>query len=166
MCGVALIRICLSLLRLCTPFNAYWPVVPLQWAAISNGCPSMLLTGRLSVVCIYVCVVSHVRLFAIAWTHHTPLSIRFSRQEYWNGLPFPPPGVLPNPGIEPVSPVSSALVGRFFTTEPPGKPFIYRFYKSHLYNNLYSYTDGKYLLLVCCLFFKSLPNSVFCHVKI
>ena len=43
----------------------------------------------------------------------------FSRQEYWSGLPFPPPGDLPNPGIKPVSP---ALAGRFFTTEPPGKP--------------------------------------------
>jgi len=42
-----------------------------------------------------------------------------SRQEYWSGLPFPPPGALPEPGITPVSP---ALAGRFFTTEPPGKP--------------------------------------------
>ena len=45
----------------------------------------------------------------------------FSRQEYWSGLPFPPPGDLPDPGIEPESPVSSALPGRFFTTEPPEK---------------------------------------------
>ena len=43
----------------------------------------------------------------------------FSRQEYWSGLPFPSPGDLPNPGIQPESP---ALAGRFFTTEPPGKP--------------------------------------------
>ena len=43
----------------------------------------------------------------------------FSREEYWNGLPFPPPGDLPNPQIEPTSP---ALADRFFTTEPPGKP--------------------------------------------
>ena len=42
-----------------------------------------------------------------------PLPMGFSRQEYWRGLPFPPPGDLPNPGIEPVSPV---LEGRFFTT--------------------------------------------------
>ena len=41
----------------------------------------------------------------------------FSRQEYWSGLPFPPSGDLPNPGIEPMSPV---LAGRYFTTEPPG----------------------------------------------
>ena len=43
----------------------------------------------------------------------------FSRQEYWSGLPFLPPEHLPCPGIEPMSP---ALVGRFFTTQPPGKP--------------------------------------------
>ena len=44
--------------------------------------------------------------------------MEFSRQEYWSGLPLPPPGYVPNPGIEPVSP---ALAGGFFTTEPPGK---------------------------------------------
>ena len=44
------------------------------------------------------------------------------RQEYWGGLPFPTPGDLPNPGIEPVSPGCPALAGRFFTTVPPGKP--------------------------------------------
>ena len=52
--------------------------------------------------------------------HQAPLSVGFSRQEYWSGLPFPPPGDLPHPGIEPVSPL---LTGRFFTTEPPGKPY-------------------------------------------
>ena len=45
----------------------------------------------------------------------------FSRQEYWSGLPFPLPGDLPNPGIEPTSLASPALAGRFFTTEPPGE---------------------------------------------
>ena len=43
----------------------------------------------------------------------------FSRQEYWSGLPFPSPGDCPNPEIEPMSP---ALTGGFFATEPPGKP--------------------------------------------
>ena len=43
--------------------------------------------------------------------------MEFSRQEYWSGLPFPPPGDLPDPGIEPVSP---ALAGGFFITKPPG----------------------------------------------
>ena len=51
------------------------------------------------------------------WTvvRQAPLSMWFSRQEYWSGLPFPSPGDVPDPGIEPMSP-------RFFTTEPPGKP--------------------------------------------
>ena len=48
-----------------------------------------------------------------------PLSMEFSRQEYWSGLPWPPPGDLPNPGIEPSSLVSPALPGRFFTTSAP-----------------------------------------------
>ena len=57
------------------------------------------------------------------WTvaHQAPLSLGFSRQEYWSGLPFPPPGDLPDPGIEAKSPMSPALTGGFFTTEPPGK---------------------------------------------
>ena len=55
---------------------------------------------------------------ATPWTaaHQTPLFVGFFRQECWSHLPFPPPGDLPHPGIEPVSP---ALIGRFFTTEPP-----------------------------------------------
>ena len=58
------------------------------------------------------------------WTvaHQDPLSVEFSRQEYWSGLPFPPPGDLPNPGVKPLSPVPPALAGRFFTTELAGKP--------------------------------------------
>ena len=51
--------------------------------------------------------------------YQAPLSMRFSQQEYWSRLPFPPPGDLPDPGIKLVIP---ALVGSFFTTEPPGKP--------------------------------------------
>ena len=46
----------------------------------------------------------------------------FSRLEYWSGLPFPPPGDLPDPGIKLMFPVSPALAGRFFTTEPPVGP--------------------------------------------
>ena len=49
--------------------------------------------------------------------HQAPLSMKFSRQEYWSGLPFPPPGDLPDPRMEPGSP---ALAGRVFITEPPG----------------------------------------------
>ena len=68
---------------------------------------------------------SRVRLFVTPWTvaSQAPLSLGFFRQEYWNGLPFPPPpGDLPDPEIQPASPVSPALVGRLFTTELPGKP--------------------------------------------
>ena len=58
------------------------------------------------------------RLFATPWTivHQAPLSMGFSRQESWSGLPFPSPGDLPNPGIGAGSPASPALADRFFTT--------------------------------------------------
>ena len=64
---------------------------------------------------------SRVRLFATPWTvaRQPPLSMGFSRQEYWSGLPFPFPGDLPNPGIEPGSP---ALLADALSSEPPGKP--------------------------------------------
>ena len=55
-------------------------------------------------------------------TYQAPLSMEFFRQEYWSGLPFPPQGDLPDPGIQPTSPGSPALAGGFFTTAPPGKP--------------------------------------------
>ena len=51
--------------------------------------------------------------------HQTPLPMRFSRQKYWNGLLFPPPGDPLDPGVEPLT---LALAGIFFTTAPPGKP--------------------------------------------
>ena len=54
--------------------------------------------------------------------HQAPLSMGFSRQEYWSGLPCPPPGDLPDPGIEPESPEAPALKADSFTAEPPGKP--------------------------------------------
>ena len=50
-----------------------------------------------------------------------PPSMGFSRQEYWSGLPFSPPGDLPNPGVELMSPVSLTLASGFFLTVPPGK---------------------------------------------
>ena len=65
-----------------------------------------------------------VRLFVTPWTValQALLFMGLSRQEYWSGLPFPPPGDLPNPRIETVSPVSPTVTGRIFTTEAPGKP--------------------------------------------
>ena len=61
---------------------------------------------------------SRAQLFATLWTVacQAPLSMQFSRQEYWSGLPCPPPGDLPKLGIEPVSLMSPALEGGFFTT--------------------------------------------------
>ena len=81
---------------------------------------------------------SPVRLFATLWTvaRQDPLSMRFSKQEYWGGLPFPSPGDLPDPWIEPESLVSPALAGGFITTAPPGKP--------HLIMYLYSYMKMLY----------------------
>ena len=65
-----------------------------------------------------------VQFFVTPWTvdHQAPLSMGFSRQEYWNKLPFPTAGDLPDPGIKPVSLASPALVGGFFTTALHGKP--------------------------------------------
>jgi len=66
------------------------------------------------------CVLSRlcVQPFVTPWiiSCRAPLSVGFSRQEYWSGLPCPPPGDLPNPGIKPVPLVSPALAGGFFTT--------------------------------------------------
>ena len=64
---------------------------------------------------------SRVRLLATPWTvaYHASPSMGFSRQEYWSGLPFPSPGDLPDPEIEPGSPTLKADA---LTSEPPGKP--------------------------------------------
>ena len=66
---------------------------------------------------------SHVQLSATPWTvaRQAPLSVGFSRQEYWSGWPFPSPGDLPNPGVEATSLMSPALTGGFFST---GKPLL------------------------------------------
>ena len=64
---------------------------------------------------------SRVRLFVTPWTaaYQAPPSMGFSRQEYWSGVPFPSPGDLPDPGIEPRSPT---LQADSLPSEPPGKP--------------------------------------------
>ena len=76
-------------------------------------------------ICIFSCVaavesLSCAQLFATLWTaaHQAPVSKGFPRQEYWNGLPFPPLGDLPDPGIKPTS---LALAGGFLTSVPLGK---------------------------------------------
>ena len=72
--------------------------------------------------CMLNCL-SHVQLFATPWTvdHQAPLSMGFFTREYWSGLPFPPPGDLPDPGIEPVFLTSPALAGGFFTSSTTWK---------------------------------------------
>ena len=67
--------------------------------------------------CVLTCF-SHVQLFVTPWTVacQAPLSMGFSKQEYWSGLPCPPAGDLPNPGTEPEPLMSPALAGGFFTT--------------------------------------------------
>ena len=74
--------------------------------------------------CVTMCVLSHVRLFGTPWTvvYQAPLSMGFSRPEYQSGLPFPSPGGLPGPGIEPTSLSSPALAGGFFNAKPSGEP--------------------------------------------
>ena len=78
--------------------------------------------------CLEVKSLSRVQLLATSWTiaYQAPPSLGFSRQEYWSGLPFPSPGDLPNPGIEPRSPVSQADA---VPPEPPGKLIIKTEYK-------------------------------------
>ena len=70
-------------------------------------------------------MLSHVKLFVTPWTvaRQAPLSMEFSRQEYWSGSPLPAPGDVPDSGIKPMSLVSPALTGGFFTTAPPGRAF-------------------------------------------
>ena len=71
-------------------------------------------------------MLSRVQLFANPWTvaHQTSLSMGLPREEHLGGLPFTPPGELPDPGIEPESP---ALAGRFLTTASPGKPEVHSY---------------------------------------
>ena len=94
--------------------------------------------------CVLSCF-SCVRLFMTPWTvaHQALLSMGFSKQEYWSGLLCPPPGDLPDPGIESVSLMSPALAGGFFLPQaPPGK-----FYPSLNYHFfLFFFSIGRYLL--------------------
>ena len=98
---------------------------------------------------------SRIRLVATPWTvaHQAPPSMGFSRQEYWSGLPFPSPGDLPNPGIEPRSPASQADA---LTSEPPGKTW------GIFFNPLFcQYPVSSPFSSV--LLFKSIPNPSLLH---
>ena len=85
------------------------------WGGVLHVCPWAGPDFQCVCVCVCVCMCvccrfSHVRLFATPWTAagQVPLSMEFSRQEYWSGLPFPSPGDLPHPGMEPRSPAQQA----------------------------------------------------------
>ena len=105
---------------------------------VNQPCVQAGQAATASCVCVCVCVrararvhtrtwsFSHVRLFVILWTvaYQVPLSMGFSRQDYWSGLPCPPTGDLPNPSTESISLMSPALADGFFTSEPPGKSFL------------------------------------------
>ena len=110
---------------------------------------------------------SHVRLFATPWTVacQTPLSMGFSRQEYWSGLPFPSPGDLPDPGMEPGSP---ALQAGSLLSEPAGKPclqFMHIYLKlplpSLLILSLFSITQ----IFVCSLTHSIICTGLLLHAK-
>ena len=77
--------------------------------------PSVCMRSKSLQSCPTFCNLVECRLLCLQ-SPWTPLSMGFSRQEYWSGLPCLPPGDLPNPGIEPMSLMSPALAGRFFTT--------------------------------------------------
>ena len=83
-------------------------------APIAECKQDLLLTFRVCMLNYF----SHVQLFATPWTIacRSPLCMGFSRQEYWSGLPWPPPGALLDPGIEPASLISPALASGFFTS--------------------------------------------------
>ena len=81
------------------------------------------MTDGMSLFCVFVVTQSCPTLCnPMDYSPKGPLSMGFSRQECWNGLPFPPPGDLPNPGTEPMSLESPALAGGYFTIEPPIGP--------------------------------------------
>ena len=103
-------------------------------------CESILKMGKVKVKSL-----SRVRLFVTPWTvaYQGPPSMGFSRREYWSGLPFPSPGDLPNPGIEPGSPTLQADTNLWATRDE------LRFEVRGLYSryNLSTYTNGSYLCL-------------------
>ena len=95
------------------------------------------------------CIQSHfscVQPVATLWTaaRPAPLSMGFSRQEYWSGLPYPPPEGLPNPGIEPASLTSPTLAGMFFATGTTTWEARRRYYKQYA---LFLFQRG---LVICC----------------
>ena len=103
---------------------------------------------NLAYVCMLSCF-SHVWFFVTLWTVacQAPLSMGFSRRESWSGLPFPPPGDLPNPGIKPKSLTPHALAGRFFTTSGT----LEAQFSLEVGENLRIFTVSSVISRLCCL---------------
>ena len=97
-------------------------------------------------------LLSHVRLFATPWTEarQAPLSIGFSRQVDLSGLPSHPAGDLPDPGMEPTSPVPPALAGGFFTTQPPGEVILYSIKSAPVPTRMHFSSQYHYHLTIIC----------------
>ena len=110
----------------CLPCSVTWTGVGSDSAVDSGGwLPERRKEFLSPAACGCVSCFSRVWLFAAPWTValQAPLSMGFSRQECWSGLPCPPPGDLPHPGIEPMSLLSPSLAGRFFTTSTTWEAF-------------------------------------------
>ena len=90
-----------------------------MWCSHSMGCCA--------------CMLSHVQLFATLWTvaHQAPLSMGLSRQEYWSGVPFPSPGDLPNPGMEPASLISPMGCSVQFSSVAQSCPTLCNYLQPH-----------------------------------
>ena len=101
------------------PYICVRSPLPLDAGTIKLFSLEKKVNSNLSIVrlCVWAQLLSHVQLFVTPWTvaHWAPLSMEFSGQEYWNRLPFPTPGDLPDLGTEPMSLGSSSMAGRFFT---------------------------------------------------
>ena len=118
-------------------------------------------------------MLSRVQLFVTPWTIvcQAPLFMEFLRQEYQNGFPFPSPGDLPNPKIKPMS---LALTGRFFTTEPLGKPQIFIYFRSsrsklqHVESVLLIWNNYRWWIYATCqhlYIWYPVVKTLFFHIK-
>ena len=130
------LKFCKNSTRKCRPLSKYsmgeychlvymWWYFNVSFSFVMPANTSSFFTVRYrGQMCVFV--LSHLRLCATPWTvaPQPYLSMQFSRQEYWSGLPFPPPGDLLNPGIKPSFLTSFALAGRFLPLRPLGSTMV------------------------------------------
>ena len=157
---------------MCAFSRTCWPFEYFFGKLLLISFPYFLFEFLLFLGCMLICQ-SCVWLFVTPWTVtlQVPLSMGFSRQEYWSGLSFPPAGDISDPGIEPTSPVTPALAGRFFITKLPEKvclvvwaPFIVWILTPFQISYLKIFFPFPYLflvmLLVCCCCFLQMLSSL------